>query len=209
MLNALAPPRLSTNDSLNMPTPRSSQLLTAMRKRQFVRFYRRFEDSAVRGYVLDVGPKFFLLALVSDRIWFDGFECFRVGDVRGLRPDPHARFAESALRKRRDRLPPKPGVSVRSVEDLLMSAGRLFPLVTLHREAIDPNVCWIGRILGVERSRVSLLEITPDATWEEKPESFRLSEITCVNFAGDYETALHLVGGDPGQAPRNEGRRHF
>ncbi len=83
---------------------------------------------------------------------------------------------------------------------MLLSAGRSFPLVTVHREAIDPEVCWIGRILGVERSRVSLLEITPDATWEEKPECFRLSEITRVNFGGDYETALHLVGGDPGQA---------
>ena len=171
-----------------------------MRKRLLVRFDRRFEDSSVRGYVLDVGPKFFLLALVSDRIWFDGFECFRVGDVRRLRPDPHARFAESALRKRRDRLPPKPRVSVRSIEELLVSASRLFPLVTVHREAVDPDVCWIGRILGVERSRVSLLEITPDATWEEKPKSFRLSEITRVNFGGDYESALHLVGGDPGQA---------
>lgn len=171
-----------------------------MRNRQLVRFDRRFDDSAVRGYVLDVGPRFFLLALVSDRIWFDGFECFRIGDVRGFRPDPHAGFAESALRKRRDWLPQKPHVSVRSIEELLVSASRLFPLVTVHREAIDPDVCWIGRILGVERGRVSLLGITPDATWEEKPESFRLSEITRVNFGGDYETALHLVGGDPRQA---------
>jgi hypothetical protein len=81
-----------------------------------------------------------------------------------------------------------------------VSAGGLFPLVTVHREVMDPDVCWIGRILGVDRGSVSLLEITPDATWEEKPESFRLSEITRVNFGGDYETALHLVGGDPGQA---------
>jgi hypothetical protein len=44
--------------------------------RTFVRFSRRFEQSAIRGYVLDVGPRFFLFALVSDRIWFDGFECF-------------------------------------------------------------------------------------------------------------------------------------
>ncbi|NLY00001.1 MAG: hypothetical protein GXY83_28215 [Rhodopirellula sp.] len=80
----------------------------------------------MRGYVLDVGPKFFLLALVSDRIWFDGFECFRVGDVRGFEPDPHARFAESALKKRQERKPRKPRVSVRSIEELLVSAGRVY-----------------------------------------------------------------------------------
>ena len=53
-----------------------------LRGHDLVRFYRRFEDSSVRGYVLDIGPKFFLLALVSDRVWFDGFECFRISDVR-------------------------------------------------------------------------------------------------------------------------------
>lgn len=37
-----------------------------MRNRQLVRFNRRFEEHKVRGYVLDVGPRFFLLALVSE-----------------------------------------------------------------------------------------------------------------------------------------------
>lgn len=180
-----------------MRTPRSTQLLTATRKRPFVRFDSRFEHSPVRGYVLDVGPKFFLLASVSDRIWFDGFECFRVGDVRGIEPDPHARFAESALRKRRERLPRKPRVSLKSIEELLGSAGRQFPLVTVHREGLDPDVCWIGRVVGVEHGSVSLLEITPNATWEAKPESYRLSEITRVSFGADYEAALYLVAGEP------------
>ena len=72
--------------------------------------------------------------------------------------------------------------------------------MTVQREQVDPDVCWIGRILRVELGRVSLLEITPDATWEEKPESYRLSEITRVSFGADYESALHLVGGDPRQA---------
>ena len=75
-----------------------SQLEDALRARRFIRFSRKFEDSAIRGYVLDIGPKFFLMALVSDRLWFDGFECFRVSDVNGLRADPYTHFAESALR---------------------------------------------------------------------------------------------------------------
>jgi hypothetical protein len=171
-----------------------------MRKRQFVRFDCRFEDSPVRGYVLDVGPEFFLLASVSDRIWFDGFECFRIGDVRGFEPDPRVRFAESALRKRGERLPRKPRVSVRSIEELLVSAGREFPLVTVHREGVDQEACWIGRVLAVGHGSVSLIEITPDATWEAKSESYRLSEITRVSFGADYEAALFLVGGEPRQA---------
>jgi hypothetical protein len=180
-----------------MAKARLSQLEHALRAKQFVRFWHKHEDLAIRGYVLDIGPKFFLVAVVSDRIWFDGFECFRVGDVRDVSSDPYARFAESALHKRRERMLQKPRVSVSSIEELLVSAGRLFPLVTIQCESVDPDVCWIGRILGIERGCVSLLEIRPDAKWETKPEAYRLSEISRVSFGADYENALHLVGGNP------------
>jgi hypothetical protein len=180
-----------------MAEKHSSRLAEAMRLGRFLRFSRRFEKPSIRGYVLDMGPRFFLLSLVSDRIRFDGFECFRVADVKGIRPDPYNAFVESALKRRGERRPKKPRVNVKSIQDLLLSAGRAFPLVTIHREQVDPDVCWIGRVLGVERGRVALLEINPDATWDDNPTEFKLSEITRVNFGGDYENALFLVGGDP------------
>lgn len=168
-----------------------------MRRQILVRFSRRFEQSTIQGYVIDVGPRFFLLALVNDRIRFDGFECFRRSDVKNLRPDPYAAFVEAALKKRGDRRPKKPRVSVEKIDDLLLSAGRIFPLVVIHREQINPDVCWIGRVLGIQRGRVSLLEIGPDAMWEDTPEEYRVMEITRVSFGGDYENALDLVGGVP------------
>jgi hypothetical protein len=168
-----------------------------MRGHIFVRFKSRFEDPSVRGYVFDVGPQFFLLALVSDRIWFDGFECFRIRDMRRLKPDLYPKFVAAALKKRGEHKPKKPRVSLENVTELLLSAGRSYPLVTIHREEIDPTVCWIGRVLGVESGFVSLLEIGPDAAWDEKPSKYRLSEITRVSFGADYENALQLVGGKP------------
>ena len=174
-----------------------SQLIDAMQTCQFVRFSRRFEKSSIRGYVLDVGPKFFLLALVNDRLWFDGFECFRVQDVQDVRQDPYAAFAEAALRKRGERMPEKPHVSLQRMDELLASAGRAFPLVAIHREVVDPNTCWIGRVRHVTGGSVSLLRIDPAAQWIREPANFRLREITRVNFGGDYEDALHLVGGEP------------
>ena len=74
---------------------------------------------------------------------------------------------------------------------------RSFPLVAIHRERVNPDVCWIGRVTGVDRGRVSLLKIDPDASWDAEPKEYRLNEITRVNFGGDYENALHLVGGEP------------
>jgi hypothetical protein len=185
-----------------MPGPtavkgRSALLTDAMHRRQLVRFSRRFESSRIHGYVLDVGTHFFMLLVVSDRIQFDGFDCFRIRDVRNVKPAPYAAFVEAALKKRGARRPPKPRIRLANVEELLLSAARSFPLITIHREQVDPDACWIGSVLGVKHGRVSMLEIGPDAVWDHAPEEYRISEITRVNFGGDYETALRLVGGDP------------
>jgi hypothetical protein len=174
-----------------------SQLAQALRKRWLIRFKRRFEETAIRGYVLGIGPRFFLLALVSDRIWFDGFECFRIADVRNLKPDPYKKFAEAALKKRGEKIPLNIRLDISSTGKLLESAGRAFPLIAIHREQVDPDVCWIGRVLHVDRDAVWLLEIGPDAIWDKVPSEYRLKEITRVNFGGDYEIALYLVGGEP------------
>jgi hypothetical protein len=117
--------------------------------------------------------------------------------MKDLRIDPYAAFSESARKRLGDRKPRKPKVSVASVEELLLSANKAFPLITIHRERIKPESCWIGKVEKVERGRVTLMEIGPDAKWDEKPSTYKLSEITCVEFGGEYETALHLVGGEP------------
>ena len=138
-----------------------------------------------------------MLALVIDRIWLDGVECFRIEDVNDVRADPYAPFAEAALKKRGQRRPKKPRVSLANVTRLLLSAGKSFPLVTIHREQVDPDVCWIGRIQVVNHGSVALLEIGPDAVWDKSAEEYRIKEITRVSFGSDYEDALYLVGGDP------------
>jgi len=181
-----------------MTNRRSTDLEAAVDRKQLVRFTRPFEQGSINGYVLAVGPRWLLLALVSGDIRFNGFQCFRLRDVRELQiPHPHARFVQAALKKRGERVPKKPRVAVASIGELLQSANRSFPLVTIWREEVDPDGCWIGRVRDVDRRRVALLEINPDARWHDEPTDYRLSEITRVDFGGDYEDALSIVGGSP------------
>jgi hypothetical protein len=192
----LPPRQVSVGVIPKMADARSTNLATALRDKTLVKFIRPFEDGGVHGYVLDIGPRWFLLALVGDGIRFNGFQCFRLSDVRKLHvPHPYASFAEAALKKRGECLPKKPRISVASVEELLLSASREFPLVTIHREKVDADVCEIGRVVQVTDGRVSLLEINPDATWEAEPNTYRLRDITRIDFGGEYEEALQLVGG--------------
>ena len=173
------------------------KLTDAMQRSSLVRFDTRFDDFDVRGYILAIGPRFFIAALVSDNLWLDGFECFRISDIRDLEVDPYALFAEAALFKRGERRPTQSPVSVESLEELLLSSAAAFPLVTIHEDIADAGICKIGRVLGVNNGRLSLLEIGPDAIWDEAPNEYALDDITRVNFGGDYEDALNIVSGKP------------
>jgi hypothetical protein len=126
-----------------------------------VRFTRPFEKGAVMGYILAAGPCFFLLALVDDNIRFNGFQCFRLQDVRNFRAiaGKKGSFIESALRLRGLRKPRCPRVNIQSTRELLETAGRLFPLITIYRERIAPDVCHIGIVMSVSDVEVSLLKL--------------------------------------------------
>jgi hypothetical protein len=175
-----------------------SKISRAMRERTCVRFRSKFDESSVHGgYVYDVGSKFVLVAIVNDRLSYDGFECFRINDLRDFEPDPYGAFVERALKLRGQRKPVKPLIKMGSIGEILVTAGQYAPLVTIVREQVDPEVAWIGRILGIEKGRVRMLEIEPGAVWETEPRLHRLSEITRVTFGADYEDALYLVGGEP------------
>jgi hypothetical protein len=175
---------------------KKSQLALARRKKLLVRFASALDRGTVNGYVLDIGPQFVLIALVSDGLRSNGFQCYRLADIRNLQvPDKFARFHEAVLKKRGIRFPKQPRVDVSSLEKLLRTANRAFPLLTIHRERADAGACWIGRVVGLGGGRVMLLEIGPDACWDNQLETYRLSEITRVDFGGDYENALQLIGG--------------
>jgi hypothetical protein len=70
-------------------------------------------------------------------------------------------------------------------------------VVTIHRENVDPDICQIGRVVAVDKDKVRLLEINPDASWDSRPLVYRTREITRIDFGGSYEDALMLVGGPP------------
>ncbi len=173
------------------------QLAEALQQRRMVRIVRRFETTKVRGYVQGIGAELFLIALVSDRLWLDGFECFRLDDASEIEEDPYAEFAEAALRERGERLQAVPKIKLDSIAELLLSAQQAFPLVAILREEADPKIAQIGRVQRVEHGHAILHEISPGARWLREHSELRLSEITRVAFGGDYEEALHMIGGDP------------
>jgi hypothetical protein len=88
---------------------------------------------------------------------------------------------------------------------LLRSASFAFPLVTIHRESADPDVCHIGRVVSVTDKALTLHEVTPGATWDDGMSVYKLREITRVDVGGGYEEALARVA-RVGEGDRTESR---
>ena len=173
------------------------QLHAAMAGRTLVRITRPFDDGHVTGYVVAVGPAVFVLAIINDQIWLDGFEGLRLRDVQTIDPEPHAAFIEAALTARGEARPVPGLFDAATLKDLIASAVARCPLITLHEEVVDPDVCYVGQVTGVEGGVLWLLSIGPDADWDDDPLVFKLSDITRVSFGGDYEAALALVADAP------------
>lgn len=167
------------------------QLATALQEHRLMRFHRRFEDGWVRGYVAGIGPDFVMLAEVGDHLRFNGFGCYSLAEVKNLQPAPYPEFVEAALEKLGEIQPDTPAVALNSIDDILTTAGNLFPVVAVYSGA----EAHIGAIDSLEGGVVWMREIGPDAAWDAQRTARRLDDLTRVDFGGAYETALALVGG--------------
>jgi hypothetical protein len=139
---------------------RRSQLNEALHNKLLVRFWNPYDSGSTQGYILDIGPRFFLLGLIGEGVKFNGFQCLRLSDVRRLQaPDQYAEFVVSALQMRNQRIDKKPRIDLGGLPELLKSANRLFPLVTIHRERVTPDTCNIGRVIDVKRASCLYLKL--------------------------------------------------
>ena len=174
----------------------ATELRNALKKKLIVQFSRPFEPGTFVGYVMGVGPKFFVLASFGDGFAFEQFVCLRMKDVRRLEcPAKRTAFYAAARRLRGDKLPRTPKLDLTDISSILHAAAP--SLLAIHREKIDPDVCHIGFCLSDNKKFVELIEIDPDAQWESAASYYRLKDITRVDLPGPYEKALLAVGGYP------------
>ena len=101
----------------------SSVLDEAFHEKTLVRIVRgEFEATCPEfdGYVLGRSESFVCLALLDDRIRFNGIEIFYRDQITELdSPTPHATFFETALRLRGDSAPTFPPLDLSSMQSVL------------------------------------------------------------------------------------------
>lgn len=161
------------------------------------RSIRRSDD--IEGFVVGVGDKWVLLALLDDLLILNGYVAVRLDDVEKVRrrggPDS---MVGRALASRGQWPPVRADVRLDGkTTELLQSAAEQWPVVTLHLEHEDPTDCFVGRPVDYTTRSVDWLDISPEAEWCDNVVKHPLSQVTRVDFGGLYEEALVAVGGPP------------
>ena len=152
---------------------------------------RPFDRWPLTAFVLDWGAALTLVQLFdTDSFQLDGYAVFRNSDVRGWRVIPNEDFLARAAAFNKV-LPSRPKlVNIDSIKESVASGGASFKLITIHRERIKKDVCYIGKLVRTNQRTITIQSITPQAEWEGQ-ERYRLKDITLLEFGGIYE---HLLG---------------
>lgn len=151
----------------------------------------------IDGFVVAVGRRWVLLAVLDDLIILNGFVAVRCDDVARVqrRGGPES-FVGRALASGGQWPPAPTEVELDAPAGLLQTAAAKWPLLTLHFELDDPTVCYVGRPVGFTKRSVEWRDISPEADWSTDVAKRPLSQLTRVEFGGRYEEALAAVGGE-------------
>lgn len=172
------------------------ELQQARDEGRFARIACEEFETEVVGLVHDLSAEFVSLSILDDRVRMGGVDVMRRANISEVEmPAPHVDFYESALRLRGETLPEADALDLGSMQGVIESVAKISPLIVIHRETIEPDVCEIGKLVAADAKGFQLLEIDPDADWYDDPTSLSYADVTRVGYGGDYEAALALVAG--------------
>lgn len=171
-------------------------LKRAMSRQRHVIIERRLKGTdGVAGYVIAVGKSWLLLATTMEGGYLDGFTALRTKDVYRVRKDKH--FAARLLKAIGQDVPSGVAgeIDLSGPGTIIRDAAARETLVSVFRERTHPDACRIGTPIEWEGDYVWLLEIDPQARWDNCLDRHRLKKLTRIDFGGAYQTGLLAVGG--------------
>jgi hypothetical protein len=171
---------------------------------ELLRIVRTVSDDKLEAYVLDIGAAWVLVALLDgESVRLESFTALRLHDIDEVETAGGDRFVRRALELQGQWPPEGPPVAI-ALDDaaaIVRSGAGICPLVTIHPELDDPDICFIGVAHGSADGMLELLEIDTQAEWEAERQRHPLKDVTRIDFGGRYEEWLYRVGGPPPDLP--------
>ena len=151
-------------------SPDSEEII---KNKWLVKFDRGRFDSEI-GFVLDVNEEFTLINNFDfESTSTTGFSIFKNKSVKDyeLYDDPNS-FDALLVDLKKVKPKKKPFISINTINDLLKTVNENFPLIVIHREKVDKEICQIGKIVEIKKNAFLMLEIDTNAEWYKKPSKY-------------------------------------
>lgn len=164
-------------------------------KEWLVKFDRKpMSKDMLYGFILAGNNEFLLLNFFDDNSFnLNGYTVIRHKDIKRFSVYNSEEYFLSKFIELK-KIKPKflSDFSIKNWKDILISAGRQFPLITIHLEKISDKVCYVGSLAATKKKGFSFNEIDSEATWTETFK-YKYKDLTKIDFGGIYENALFLV----------------
>jgi hypothetical protein len=167
-----------------------------VKRKCLVRINRQpLEDITDYGFILDYNDDFMLVNTFDfDANVVTGFSIYAISTIKEIKAHVDENSFESIFVKLNKIKPKKnPSILIDSIQTILKTVTENFPLIVIHCEKKDNEICWIGKLVEIKDNSFLMLEIDTNADWHEKPSKFKFKDVTKIDFGGGYENNLALV----------------
>ena len=143
------------------------------------------------AFVLKWSDSLTLVQIVDDeRFDLNGYAVFHNSTVRRWRDVNDEAILARALRANRVKPAMVRGLNLEDWPGLLKTATARCSPIAVFREKLKRYNFHAGRVVKVGRKKFDLLEIEPDATWDDDPLRYKLKDVTLVKFGTRYLDTL-------------------
>jgi len=160
-----------------------------------VEFCRRPKiQERITGYVVGFSDSLILVHCLDwNTFLLDGYTILRDIDIESKRFFTRPSYWQNrAIAKLELRPQGLPGLALEDWPSAIAGIADRFPLLHLESELTKPDTCYIGVPVKITEKLLILDNLDSSADWTG-PWSFKLNEITRLDFGGGYERALALT----------------
>ena len=153
---------------------------------------RRLKNvGSISGFIVDFSDSLVLFhTLETDTFRLNGYSVIRTEDISHYRVFRRAEYWQVRAVSHFCLKPIRPaGISLTTVPDLLKSIAKHYPLITLHSEKANPDVCFIGALTSMMERTFTIENLDCNGEWGGL-RRMKFSDVTRVDFGGGYENAL-------------------
>ncbi len=161
------------------------------------------EEEFLKGYLLDYSDDWSLVNVSHDDFFLNGYSIIKNEHIKRYRLlDDYNNFLDRTLKKIGEVPKKPPGIELNSIDDILKTVNKEYPIFTIHREILNKEICHIGSLQRITLKTFTLSLIGPGAKYDGESR-IKKNDITRIDFSGNYEKCLWLMA-----SPKTQKKLH-